>query len=86
MSVTFRDDGKGKHQSWSAEVDIIGSTGEGSFSINLVAYGAFKEEARLSIDKLAQAAILKICDEISESHAEGLAVTNGARGTPGEGL
>lgn len=69
MSIEYKNDGKGKHQSWSAAADLNDTIG-GSISINLTAYGATKSEAWESFDKLAQSAVRKICEVASEGHLE----------------
>ena len=72
MSIAFKNDGKGKHQSWSAEVELTGSTLEGTFSITLTAYGASKDEAGSNFDRLAQSSVLAICEAASEAHADSI--------------
>lgn len=67
MTVAITNDGKGKHQSWTAEVELSGNDG-GHFTMNLTAYGSSEAEARANFDKVSQAAVLAICEAASEVH------------------
>jgi hypothetical protein len=72
MPVEFKDDGKRKHQSWSAEAVQSKPTPDGSLAFSLTAYGSTKDEARENFDRIAQAAVLAICEVASEAHSDAL--------------
>lgn len=67
MTVAITNDGKGKHQSWTAEAELSGNDG-GDFTMTLTAYGATEAEARVNFDKVSQAAVMAICGAASEVH------------------
>lgn len=49
MEIIFKDDGKQKHQSVTAAVDLTTFGSEGHTNVEIVSYGATQDEARANI-------------------------------------
>jgi len=69
MTVKITNDGKEKHQSWTAEAELSSPDGNG-FTVNLIAYGSSEAEAKDHFDKIAQAAVMAICAAALELHLQ----------------